>query len=200
MSENAGFGAGVLKGLEQVDWGSAPRKLPPVHKWNPPFCGDMDIRIARDGTWHYLGSPIGRMGLVTLFASVLRRDPDGEYYLVTPAEKVRIRVDDAPFLAVAMEVHGSGQDARLSFRTSLGDEVNADAEHPIRVETDPATGQPSPYILVRDRLEALIGRAVFYDLVALAEDDGNGMLGVWSGGIRFPLGRADVPQTVEHPA
>lgn len=189
MPEQTPMDTGFLKGLEQVEWGPGPRKLPPVHKWNPPLSGELDMRIARDGTWHYLGSPIGRMGLVRLFAGILSRDPDGEYYLVTPVEKVRIRVDDAPFVAVAMEAEGTGRDQRLKFRTNIGDEVVADPEHPIRVETDPRTGQPAPYVLVRDRLEALIARSVFYDLVDLAEEDGGG-LGVWSGGCLFVLGEA----------
>jgi uncharacterized protein len=198
--EDISLGGGFLKGLEQVEWPAEKRKLPPVHKWNPPLSGDLDMRIARDGSWHYLGSPIRRMGLVHLFASVLRRDPDGHYYLVTPAEKVRIRVDDAPFVAVTMEVDGTGQNRRLTFRTNVGDEVTADAEHPIRIETDPETGEPSPYVLVRDRLEALIARSVFYDLVALAEEDEAGTFNVWSGGCRFPLGEVGAADLEEDAA
>ncbi|RIK92583.1 MAG: DUF1285 domain-containing protein [Proteobacteria bacterium] len=163
--------------------------LPPVHKWNPPFCGDIDMRIARDGTWYYLGTPIGRKPMVRLFSTILRHDDDGKYYLVTPVEKVGIRVDDAPFLAVEMEVAGEGREQTLTFRTNVDDYVSADAGHPIRVEIDHKTGEPAPYVLVRDRLEALIARAVFYDLVELAEEQG-GMLGVWSGGRFFPIGPA----------
>ena len=162
------------------------KKKPPVHLWNPPFCGDMDMRIARDGTWYYLGSPIGRLPMVKLFSSVLRHDDDG-YYLVTPVEKLRIRVDDAPFVAVEL----AAQDGLLAFRTNVDDVVTADAAHPIRVTIDPATDEPAPYILVRDRLEALIARPVFYELVEMAEEreiDGRSVLGVTSAGQFFPIG------------
>jgi uncharacterized protein len=164
------------------------RKLPPVHLWNPPFCGEMDMRIARDGTWFYQGSPIGRKPMVRLFSTVLRRDGDGRYYLVTPVEKLAIRVDDAPFVAVEMTAHGAGRGQVLTFRTNVDDEVMAGPEHPIRVATA-ADGEPSPYLHVRDRLEALIARAVFYDLVELAEER-DGEFGVWSAGAFFPIGRA----------
>jgi uncharacterized protein len=165
------------------------KKKPPVHLWNPAFCGDMDMRIARDGTWYYLGSPIGRLPMVKLFSSVLRHDPDDCYYLVTPVEKLRIRVDDAPFVAVELAA-GNGL---VAFRTNVDDVVTADAEHPIRVEIDPETGEPAPYILVRDRLEALIARPVFYELVEMAEVrtiNGQELLGVTSAGQFFPLGPA----------
>lgn len=171
-------------------------KLPPVHKWNPPFCGDLDMRIARDGTWYYLGSPIGRKPMVKLFSTVLRHDDDGRYYLVTPVEKIGITVDDAPFVAVEMTVHGNGRDQVLTFRTHVDDEVMAGPAHPIRVETDPETGEPSPYVLVRDRLEALIARSVFYDLVERGENhdlDGVETFGVWSAGEFFPIGSLDGP-------
>lgn len=167
--------------------------LPPVHLWNPDFCGDIDMRIARDGTWYYMGSPIGRKAMVRLFSTILRHDADGKFYLVTPVEKVGIEVDDAPFVAVEMEVEGQGPDQVLSFRTNVDDWVTADADHPIRVAIDPKTEEPSPYVLVRDRLEALIARAVFYDLVDLAEER-DGRLGVWSAGVFFPLdGQDDGP-------
>ena len=162
--------------------------LPPVHEWDPPFCGEMDMRIARDGTWFYQGSPIGRSPMVRLFSTVLRHDADGRYYLVTPVEKLAIRVDDAPFLAVEMTVHGAGERQVLTFRTNVEDEVMACAEHPIRVAIAP-NGEPAPYVHVRDRLEALIARAVFYDLVELATER-DGRLGVWSAGAFFPLGEA----------
>lgn len=160
----------------------------------PAICGDLDMRIARDGTWFYHGSPIGRKRLVKLFASVLRREDDGHYYLVTPAEKGRIVVDDAPFVAVAMDVTSDGQDQRLIFRTNIDDEVVADGAHPIRVDHNQLTGEPTPYVLVRDGLEALIGRAVYYDLVERGVEkqvDGETLYGVWSCGVFFPLGRAE---------
>ena len=144
------------------------KKLPPVHLWNPDFCGDIDMRIARDGTWFYMGTPIGRLAMVKLFSTVIRLDDDGKYYLVTPVEKLGIKVDDAPFLAVEMVRVGEGADQVLSFRTQTDDWVVADNEHPIRVSFDPDTMEPSPYILVRDNLEALINRPLFYDLVELA--------------------------------
>ena len=168
-------------------------KLPPVHSWNPPFCGDIDMRIDRDGTWYYRGSPIGRKPMVKLFSSVLRRDPDDKYYLVTPVEKLALTVIDAPFLAVEMRIEGRGRDQRLLFRTNVDDVVVADAAHPIRVAIAPESQEPSPYVLVRDRLEALIARAVFYDLVETAEERdvaGTATLGVWSAGQFFPLGPA----------
>lgn len=163
------------------------KKPPPVERWNPPFCGDMDMRIARDGTWYYMGSPIGRMPMVKLFASVLRRDEDDCTYLVTPVEKLRIKVDDAPFVAVEL----AAQDGVLAFRTNVDEVVTADAEHPIRVVIDPATDEPTPYIRVRGRLEALIARPVFYELVEMAEErviDGESVLGVSSAGQFFPIG------------
>ncbi|WP_108838406.1 DUF1285 domain-containing protein [Tateyamaria sp. Alg231-49] len=159
------------------------RGLPPVHLWNPPFCGDLDMRIARDGTWFYQGTPIGRPGLVKLFSSILKRE-EGKYFLVTPVEKVGITVDDAPFVAVDFELEGEGVAQTLTFTTHVGDVAAAGAEHPIRVERDPETGEPSPYILIRADLEALIDRKSFYRLVDLCvhEDD---WFGVWSGGQFF---------------
>ncbi|BCA30056.1 hypothetical protein FBY21_5635 [Pseudomonas sp. SLBN-26] len=164
--------------------------LPPVHLWNPDFCGDIDMRIARDGTWYYLGSPIGRKPMVRLFSSIIRRDGD-DYFLVTPVEKVGITVEDAPFVAVSVEVSGEGERQVLRFVTHVEDEVEAGAEHPIRVVIDPVTQEPSPYVHVRANLEALIHRNVFYQLVELAvvrEIDGRRWLGVWSGGEFFPIG------------
>lgn len=156
-----------------------------------PFCGDFDMRIARDGTWYYRGSPIGRKPLVKLFSTVLRREDDGSYWLVTPYERGRILVDDAPFTAVELNVSGAGHRQVLTFRTNLDDEVTADAEHPIRVAHDAETGEPSPYIMVRNGLEARLARAVYYQLVELGEerrDDGVVTYGVWSNGRFFPLG------------
>ena len=146
------------------------RGLPPVHLWNPPFCGDLDIRIARDGTWFYLGTPIDRFELVKLFSSILRKEND-RYYLVTPVEKVGIIVDDAPFVAVDFSVQGHGEDQTLSFETHVGDFVEAGTDNPIRFERDPATGEPSPYVHVRAGLEALIDRKSFYRLVELCVDE-----------------------------
>lgn len=171
-----------------------PREgLPPVNDWNPPFCGDMDMRIARDGSWHYLGTPIGRQALVRLFSTVLRRDEDAHYYLVTPVEKVRISVDDAPFVAVGLEVEGTGEAQCLTFVTNVGDRVTADDAHPIRVEHSEA-GEPAPYVRVRDRLDALISRAIYFELAELgharAGDDGVDF-GVWSNGRFFSLGHLD---------
>ncbi len=166
------------------------RKLPPVEDWHPAHCGDIDIRIAADGTWFHEGSPIGRKELVRLFSTLLRKDPDG-FHLVTPAEKMRIAVEDAPFMAVLLSVEGTGQDQRLVFTTNVGDETVAGRENPIRVETDPETGEPAPYVHVRRGLEAKIARAVFYQLADLAVPSAAEakMLGVWSAGVFFPLGR-----------
>lgn len=158
-----------------------------------PSCGDFDFRIARDGTWFYRGSPIGRKPLVRLFSTVLRRENDGSFWLVTPVERGRITVDDAPFVAVEMNVTGVGQDQELAFRTNVGDWVTADAEHPIRVDYKRGE-EPSPYIRVRGALDALIGRSVFYQLVDLAETRPTAQgdeLGVWSGGSYFLLGATE---------
>ena len=165
------------------------RGLPPVHLWNPPDCGDLDMRIARDGTWFYLGTPIGRPELVKLFSTILRKDGD-RYVLVTPVEKVGITVDDAPFVAVDFTAAGAGEDQSLTFVTNLGDEAVAGPDHPIRVERDPETGEPSPYVLIRARLEALIDRKSFYRLVEIgahAEHEGESWFGLWTGGVFFPF-------------
>ncbi len=155
-----------------------------------PFCGDFDIRIASDGTWFHEGSPIGRKPLVKLFSSVLRREEDGEYWLVTPVERGRVIVDDAPFTAVEFSVSGAGKQQSLQFRTNLDAWVALDAEHPLRVEIDSETNEPRPYVLVRDRLEALILRSVYYGLAELAveepAEDGT-RFGLWSNGSFFPL-------------
>ncbi len=159
--------------------------LPPVHLWNPPFCGDLDMRIARDGTWFYLGTPIGRPELVRLFSTILRRDDD-KYFLVTPVEKVGITVDDAPFVAVDFEQAGEGPGQSLTFTTNVGDKVTAGSGNPIRVERDPETGEPSPYVLVRTNLEALIDRKSFYRLVEIGSHH-EGWFGLWSGDDFFPV-------------
>jgi hypothetical protein len=163
----------------------------PLEAREPELCGDIDLRIARDGTWFYHGSPIGRKPLVKLFASVLRREADGDYWLVTPAERCRIRVDDAPFTAVEMSATGAGPTQILTFRTNVDDNVIAGPSNPIRVVTDSISGEPTPYLMVRDNMEALIVRAVFYDLVDLAEErevEGRTVMGIWSGGEFFVIG------------
>ncbi|MEM6439289.1 MAG: DUF1285 domain-containing protein [Pseudomonadota bacterium] len=168
---------------------AAKKGPPPVHLWNPPFCGDLDMRIARDGTWWYLGTPIGRPALVRLFASVIRKDDDA-YFLVTPVEKVGITVDDAPFVAVDFRVESGAEGPRLIFTTNVADETEAGPEHPIRVSRDPETGEPSPYVHVRADLEALIDRKSFYRLVDLGEHedvDGASWFGLRSGGVFFPI-------------
>lgn len=176
-----------LRGLGDAVKGS--RGPAPVHLWNPPFCGDIDMRIAADGTWFYMNSPIGRKPLVQLFSSVLRHDGDGKYYLVTPVEKCGIRVDDAPFTAVRMRIEGEGLRQSISFETNVEEAVTADEAHPLRFATEAETDGLKPYVLVRSGLEALVTRALFYDLVAAGcvED---GWFGVWSGGVFFPMQRA----------
>ena len=159
--------------------------LPPVEKWNPPFCGDLDMRIARDGTWFYQGTPIGRPGLVKLFSSILKRE-GAAYFLVTPVEKVGITVDDAPFVAIDFDPSGTAQSQTLTFTTHVGDTAVAGPDHPIRVERDPQTGEPSPYILIRANLEALIDRKSFYRLVDLGTHH-EGWFGVWSSGAFFGI-------------
>ncbi len=156
-----------------------------------PSCGDFDIRIARDGTWYYRGSPIGRKSLVKLFSSVLKRDDSGDYWLITPVERGRVVVDDAPFTAVECVSEGRAADQVLRFRTNLDEWVTAGPDNPIRVVHAPETGEPSPYIEVRDRLEALIVRSVYYQIVELAVEhrlQDKDYLGLWSQGTFFPLG------------
>ena len=177
---------------------AARKGPPPVHLWNPPFCGDIDMRIARDGTWHYGGTPIGRPALVRLFASVLRRD-DGRFVLVTPVEKVGITVEDAPFLAVELQGEpGTG----LRLRTNLDEWVALGPDHPLRFDPGPA-GALKPYARVRGDLWALVGRAVFYDLVAageVREVDGRAMFGIASGASFFPMMEAAAMEALDGPA
>ena len=177
-----------LQGLKEAT--GRAKGLPPVHLWNPPFCGDLDMRIAADGTWFYMNSPIGRKPLFKLFSSVLRHDEDGKYYLVTPVEKCGIQVDDAPFLAIRMKTEGEGKFQIISFETNVDDEVLVNKEHPLRFETEAGTSGLKPYVLVRTRLEALVSRALFYDLVAKGNVEGD-WFGVWSSGEFFPMQRAD---------
>jgi len=167
--------------------------LPPVHLWNPPDCGDIDMRIASDGTWFYQKTPIGRAPLVKLFASVLKREGD-KYFLVTPVEKCGIAVDDAPFLAVELEVEGEGAGRRLYFRTNVDDWVACGPDHALRFEPESETGGLKPYLHVRRDLWAKVTRALFYDLVELGEERevaGARMFGVASAGEFFAMAPAD---------
>ena len=169
----------------------AEEGIRPVESWDPKLCGDIDIVIKADGSWWHEGARIGRSGLIGLFASVLRKDADGETYLVTPAEKLRITVERAHFVATRLDVQGEGKEARLFFTTDFGGTVEASADNPIRVETDAKTLEPSPFILVRGRLDASLARPVFYELVDCAVEiqtqDGP-QLGVYSNNVFFPLG------------
>ena len=174
------------------DAATAGKGLPPVHLWNPPFCGDLDMRIASDGTWFYMGTPIGRPALVRLFSTILKRE-DGKHFLVTPVEKVGIRVDDAPFLAVEMRKEGDSQDALLRFRTNVDDWVVCDRAHRLRFEAA-ADGGLTPYLHVRADLWAKVTRALYYDLVDMGEErvvDGRPMFGVASSGEFFAMADAE---------
>jgi uncharacterized protein len=177
------------EGLANAARRAGRRGPPPVHLWDPPFCGDLDIRIARDGTWFYLGTPIGRRALVGLFASILKREGD-RHFLVTPVEKVGIVVDDAPFVAVDVRADGEGSGQTFTFLTNVGDEARAGLANPIRVALDPETGEPAPYVHVRRGLEALIDRKTFYRIVDLGSEhpvEGVPHFGVWSGEVFFPF-------------
>jgi len=170
--------------------GHAGKGLPPVEKWNPPFCGDLDIVIKRDGIWFYMGTPIGRAPLVRLFSTVLRRDEDGKTYLVTPVEKVGITVEDAPFVAVEMNRVESDGEPVLTFRTNVGDTVEAGPETPLRFAVVGETDQLKPYVLVRGRLEALLARPVMYELISHGEElevGGELMFALRSNGMIFPV-------------
>jgi hypothetical protein len=188
--------AGDAAGLEALI-GRAARagKGPaPVERWNPEFCGALDMEIKADGTWFYLGTPIGRPALVQLFSSVLRKDDDGKTYLVTPVEKVEIRVEDAPFLAVEMNAAGSGDDRKITFRTNVGDVVEVGPENPLRFVDEDETGGLKPYVLVRGRLEALVARPVMYELVEHGEEieiDGKSTFAVRSNGEIYPIMASD---------
>ena len=175
-----------LEGVAQAAKAAGERGLPPVHLWNPPHCGEIDIRIRKDGVWFHEGTPIGREALVRLFSTVLRLDPDG-YHLVTPVEKMKIVVEDAPFIATRVDRarNENGGDA-LVFQTNVGDTVTAGPENMIRVEIDPETGEPRPYVHVRRGLEALIARPVFYELAEMATQKGD-VWGVTSNGAFFPI-------------
>jgi len=170
--------------------GKSGRGPAPVDKWEPEFCGDLDMEIRRDGTWFYMGTPIGRQALVKLFASVLRKDEDGKTYLVTPVEKIGIRVEDAPFVAVEMNAHEEDRNQVLTFRTNVGDLVEAGRDHPLRFVTVKENDGVKPYIVVRGRLEALLARAVMYELISFGEEidvGGTKMFCVKSRGEVFPI-------------
>jgi len=186
MTEQAPYG--LLAELETVK----DKGLPPVHLWHPESVKDIDMLIQRDGSWLYMGSPITRQRLVRLFSTVLRKDGD-EYFLVTPVEKNRIRVEDVPFQAVLLQSSGSGGSQRLTFTTDMAEKVVADERHPLRFEFDEETGEPSPYVMVRDGLEARLVRSVYYQLAELVEEkaiSGENWLGLWSDGTFFKLQRA----------
>jgi hypothetical protein len=173
--------------------GKGSKGLPPVERWNPPFCGDLDMRIAADGTWYYLKTPIGRPALVKLFASVLKRE-GGKYFLVTPVEKCGITVDDAPFLAVELKAEETPAGRVLNFRTNVDDWVACGPEHPLRFEPEAGTGGLKPYLHVRRDLWAKVTRALFFDLVELGEErevEGQAMFGVTSMGAFFAMAPAD---------
>ncbi|WP_095588418.1 DUF1285 domain-containing protein [Actibacterium ureilyticum] len=175
--------------LAQAAQKAANGGLPPVHLWNPPFCGDIDMRIARDGTWFYQGTPINRPRMVRLFSTILRRDGDA-YFLVTPVEKVGITVDDVPFVAVDFTVENPGTDQVLIFETALGDTAPAGPDHPIRVAQSPESDAPAPYVAIRAGLEARIDRKSFYRMVDLGQEeviDGTAWFGIRSGGTFFRL-------------
>lgn len=184
-AEEAGALSSLIARAARADKGAAP-----VERWNPAFCGDLDMEIRADGSWWYMGTPINRMPLVQLFSSVLRKDDDAKTYLVTPAEKVGIRVVDAHFLAVELAVTGEGDTQKLTFRTNVGDVVEAGPDHPLRFVEDEITGGMKPYLQVRGRLEALVTRSMTYELLALGEEidvDGRAMLGVRSNRAIFPV-------------
>lgn len=184
----AGLAALIARAAGQTN--GQTKGLPPVERWNPPFCGDIDMEIRPDGTWFYMGTPIGRQPLVRLFSTVLRKDEDGKTYLVTPVEKLGIRIVDAPFVAVEMTVTERDGEPVITFRTNVGDVVEAGPEHDLRFVIHGENSELKPYLHVRGRLEALISRAVMYDLVALGETvviDGVEMFAVRSGGVVFPV-------------
>src|SRR5918994_1920463 len=182
----------ALARLTQALGSDSKRKgPPPVERWNPAYCGEIDMRIAADGTWHYMGSPINRPALVRLFSTVLRKDPE-RYVLVTPVERVGIIVEDAPFLAVEMAVEGEGGGRQIAFRTNVDDLVQVGPDHPLRFEQD-ANGGLKPYVKVRGDLWALVTRSLAFDLVAMGEEkavDGMATFGVAAGGAFFPIAPA----------
>lgn len=187
---------GGLGGLQALieRAGDKKRGNAPVEQWNPDYCGELDMVIKGDGTWFYMGTPIGRQRLVDLFATVLRKDEDGETYLVTPVERIKIQVEDTHFIAVEMNAKGAGGDQILTFRTNVGDVVEAGPDHPLRFVTVEENDGIKPYLSVRGRLEALLARPVMYELISHGEEielDGRKMFGVRSKGAVFPIMRSD---------
>jgi hypothetical protein len=192
QTTNQGLDGLTAAARDAANAGPAGKGLPPVHLWNPPFCGDLDMRIASDGTWFYMGTPIGRPALVRLFSSILKREA-GKHFLVTPVEKVGIRVDDAPFLAVEMLKDEDGRGRLLRFRTNVDDWVPCDSSHRLRFEAA-ADGGLTPYLHVRADLWAKVTRALYYDLVDMGEErvvDGITMFGIESGGEFFAMADAE---------
>lgn len=186
-------GLGGLQALVERA-GRAGKGIPPVENWHPEYCGELDIAIKGDGTWFYMGTPIGRKRLVELFSTVLRKDEDGETYLVTPVEKIKISVEDAHFLAVEMNASEDDGNQILTFRTNVGDLVEIGTDNPLRFVTDENNDGVKPYILVRGRLEALVSRAVMYELISFGEEievDGKLMFAVKSQGTVFPIMAAE---------
>lgn len=179
--------------LSRIDFAELTRLAaggrPPVEKWDPAHCGHSAMRIARDGSWHHEGRPIARPALVSLFASILRREPDGSYVLVTPVEKLTIDVEDCPFAAVEVKSEGRGEKRRLGFRLNSGEIVIAGPEH--RLSVDPGEAGPLPRLEVRRGLDARIARPVYYELVALALDEAEDPPGLWSDGAFFPLDESE---------
>lgn len=173
-------------GLAEIARLAEERRLPPVEKWNPSHCGDSAMRIARDGSWYHEGSPIGRAAMVRLFSTILRREPDGGFVLVTPAEKLDIIVEDAPFVAVELKSEGVGPSRTLAFRLNTGDLVVAGPDHRLRFE--PRDDGPHPYLHVRAGLDALVVRSVFYELAEIALSEGATPPGLWSEGVFFSIG------------
>ncbi|UJW74322.1 DUF1285 domain-containing protein [Rhizobium sp. SL42] len=191
-TDAAGLAALISRAAAQTEGGKDA--LPPVERWEPPFCGDLDMEIRADGTWYYMGTPIGRAPLVRLFSTVLRKDEDGKTYLVTPVEKVGIRIQDAHFVAVEMSVTENDGAQVLTFRTNVGDVVEAGVEQPLRFVIHGENHELKPYLHVRGRLEALVSRAVMYELVEMGEVreiDGRAMFVICSGGAVFPVMPAD---------
>jgi uncharacterized protein len=189
MAKEGQFGLDSITGA----LAEAGRRLPPVELWDPPFCGNLDMRIAADGTWYYLKTPIGRPALVKLFASVLKREGD-DYFLVTPVEKCGLRVEDAPFVAVELKVADRDAGRVLNFRTNVDEWIACGSEHELRFDPEPGTGGLKPYLHVRRGLWAKVTRALFFDLVALGEEQviaGSAMFGVTSMGVFFPMAPAD---------